>query len=56
MTVDMTLAAVLADVEDDVAQLVEALIGEAHPEVLKDWKDKWAAAKKEPEPEAAAPA
>ena len=56
MTVDMTLGAVLADVEDDVEQLVEALIGEDHPDVLKDWREKWAAAKKEPEPEAAAPA
>jgi hypothetical protein len=52
MTVDMTLGEVLADVEDDVAQLVEALLGEEHPEIVKDWREKWTQAKKEPEPAA----
>lgn len=53
MTVELTLSAVLSDVEKDVEELVAALIGEEHPDSLKDWRERWADAKKEP---AAAPA
>jgi hypothetical protein len=53
MTVDLTLGSVLSDVEEDVVRLVEALIGEAHSEALIEWRTKWYAAKKPPEPEAA---
>lgn len=53
MTVDLTLGAVLSDVEEDVVQLVEALIGESHPDALIEWRLKWYAAKRPAEPDAA---
>jgi hypothetical protein len=43
ITVQIAASAVLADVEDDVAALVEALIAEGHRDEWASWSKRWAA-------------